>query len=186
MAEGLSGPFGYVILFLLVLGLSAVLFLPVPVFTVVIAASSVLDPFWVGLVAGIGSAIGELSGYFAGVIGEHALEKKEGPFYKQSKEMFKKYGFWGIVAVTISPITLIDLMGIIAGALRYGWKKFLLAALIGKIPRYMIVAYAGKKAMDRSFAFINDNPVWSAVAILAALAAIGLYYFRFSLKQKKK
>lgn len=186
IAGGLSGPFGYAVLFALVLGLSAVLFLPVPVFAVVIAASSVLDPFWVGLVAGIASAIGELTGYFAGAIGEHELAKKEGPFYKQSKEIFKKYGFWGIIAATISPITLIDLMGVIAGALRYGWKRFLLATLIGKIPRYMIVAYLGKKAMDQSFAFIHEKPMWSALAILIILAIICLYYFRFSLKQKKK
>jgi len=179
LAAGLSGPFGYVVLFFLVLALSASLFLPVPVFAVIVAAASVLDPFWVGVIAGIGSAIGELSGYFIGVGGEKVLERKEkeGAIYKKSKEVFKKYGFWGIVAVTIFPLTLIDFMGLIAGALRYGWKKFLLAAIIGKIPRYLIVAYAGKKAIDSSVGFATDNPIPSLVAVLVAIAAFDFWYF---------
>lgn len=149
----LGGPAAYGTLFILTLGLSAVLFLPVPVVSIVIAAAAVLDPFWVGVVAGVASAIGELSGYFVGVASERALEKKgkEGSIYKRTKEIFEKYGFVGIVAVTISPITLIDIMGIIAGTLRYGWKKFLLAAAIGKIPRYIIVAYLGKEVIGFFF-----------------------------------
>ena len=146
IAQGLSGPLGYILLFFLVLGLSAILFLPVPVFAVVVAASGVLDPFLVGIIAGIASAIGELSGYFIGAGSEHAIDKKgkEGDKYKKAKEVFKKYGFWGIVAAAVFPITPIDFVGVIAGALRYGWKRFLLAAIIGKIPRYLIVAYMGK------------------------------------------
>jgi len=145
IAQELSGPFGYLILFALVAALSAVLFLPVPVFAVVVAAASVLDPLTVGIVAGVASAIGELSGYFLGVASEHALKKKEGKIYSESRDVFKKWGFIGIVAVTLSPITLIDVMGLVAGALRYGWKKFLLAAVIGKIPRYVVVALLGRQ-----------------------------------------
>jgi membrane protein YqaA with SNARE-associated domain len=150
IAEGLSDPFGYVVLFCLVLVLSASLFLPLPVFAIVVAAAGVLDPFWVGIVAGVASAIGELSGYFIGVGSEKILDKKdkEGKRYEKAVVIFKKYGFWGIVAAAIFPITPIDFIGLIAGALRYGWKKFLLAAIIGKIPRYMLVAYMGKSIVD--------------------------------------
>lgn len=150
LAESLSGPLGYAVLFAVVLGLSAVLFLPVPVVAVVIAAASVLDPFWVGVVAGVASAIGELSGYFIGAGSERLLDKKgkEGDRYERLKELFQRYGFWGIVAATVFPLTPIDFVGLIAGALRYGWKRFLLAAVVGKIPRYMIVAYAGKALFE--------------------------------------
>lgn len=150
IAEGLSGPIGYVVLFGLVLILSASLFLPLPVFAVVVAAASVLDPFWVGLVAGVASAIGELSGYFIGVGSERILDKKdkEGKKYEKAVILFKKYGFWGIVAAAVFPLTPIDFVGIIAGALRYGWKKFLVAVIIGKIPRYMLVAYLGHSLLN--------------------------------------
>lgn len=179
IAESLSGPFGYAILFLITLALSAVLFLPVPVFLVVATAATVLDPFWVGVVAGIGSAIGELSGYFIGVGSEKALKKrgKEGYFYEQSRRLFRRYGFWGIAGAAVFPITPIDLVGLIAGALRYGWKKFLAAAIIGKVPRYLIVAYAGKAAIDTSYTAISENPVWALVVTLSILGLISFYYF---------
>ncbi len=185
IAQGLSGPLGYLVLFFLVLALSAVLFLPVPVFAVVVAAASVLDPFWVGVIAGIASAIGELSGYFIGVGSENIFKKKgkEGAFYNQSKGLFQKWGFWGISAAAAFPVTPIDFVGLVAGALRYGWKKFLIAAIIGKIPRYLVVAYAGKVAINKSFAAFAENPVWGLVVILAIIALIDLYYFRFKRKR---
>ncbi|MBN2517817.1 MAG: VTT domain-containing protein [Candidatus Altiarchaeota archaeon] len=147
VAEGLSGPFGYVALFFLVLVLSAALILPVPVFAVVLAAAQVLDPLPVGIIAGIASAIGELSGYFVGIGSEKVLEKKgkTDDLYRKAKELFEKYGFFGIVIATLFPLTLIDYVGVIAGVLNYGWKKFFLATLIGKIPRYIFVAYLGKE-----------------------------------------
>lgn len=177
----LGGPAAYGTLFVLVLGLSAVLFLPVPVFAIVVAAASVLDPFWVGVVAGIASAIGELSGYFIGAGSEKVLKKKgkEGLFYKRSGELFKRYGFWGIAAAAIFPITPIDFVGIIAGTLRYGWKKFVIAAAVGKIPRYMIVAYAGRVAINESWAAASENPVWALAVILTIVALIDFYYFWF-------
>jgi len=150
IAQELTGPIGYCILFLLVLVLSAAIFLPVPVFAVVLAAAQVMDPLLVGIVAGIASAIGELSGYFVGLGSEKILEKegKTGDIYRRAKELFQKYGFFGIVAAALFPLTLIDFAGLIAGVLGYGWKKFLLATLIGKIPRYIIVAYFGKALVD--------------------------------------
>jgi len=36
-----------------------------------------------------------------------------------------------------------DLIGIAAGLVKYSKKKFFLGCLIGKIPRYIILAYAG-------------------------------------------
>jgi membrane protein YqaA with SNARE-associated domain len=185
ITQSLSGPFGYAVLFFLVMGLSAVLFLPVPVVLIVTTAAQILDPFWVGVIAGVASAIGELSGYFAGVVGEKALKSHEGKIYEDSKKTFQKWGFWGIVLVTISPVTLIDVMGLMAGALRYGWKKFLLAAMIGKVPRYLIVAYAGKTAVDQSLAFVEDNPLFSVLVVLAVVAALGAYYARERQKFKK-
>lgn len=150
IAQELSGPIGYVTMFFIVLVLSAALFLPVPVFAVVLAAAQVLDPLLVGVIAGIASAIGELSGYFVGLGSEKILEKegKTGQLYRKAKELFQKYGFFGIVAATLFPLTLIDFVGLIAGVLGYGWKKFLLATLIGKIPRYIIIAYFGKALVD--------------------------------------
>jgi len=140
-----NGPTGYVVLFGVTLILSASLFFPVPVFAITIAAAQVMDPLLVGIIAGVASGIGELSGYFIGLGGEKVLEKKgrEGARYKRIKSLFQRYGFFGISLAAFFPITPIDFVGILAGTLEYGWRRFLLATIIGKIPRYLLVAYLG-------------------------------------------
>lgn len=151
---GMAGPLAYLVLFLVVLVMSASLFLPLPVFGIVIAAAiSLQDPLGVGIVAGVASAIGELSGYLIGIGGHKILESKhrEGRLYKKSQQLFEKYGFFGIVVAALFPFTPIDFVGIVAGTLRYGWKKFLLATLIGKIPRYILIAYTGAELIHLLF-----------------------------------
>jgi len=148
--ESINGPTGYLVLFGMTLVLSASLFLPVPVFAVAVAASQVMDPLLVGIICGVASSIGELSGYLVGLGGEKVLEKekKEGKLYDRAKRLFEKYGFFGISISAFFPITPIDFVGILAGTLKYGWKRFLLATLVGKIPRYLLVAYVGKAFIE--------------------------------------
>lgn len=151
---GFSGPLLYIIVFMLALVLSMSLFLPVPVFALVVTAAKISgDPLGIGIVAGVGSAIGELSGYFIGAGGEHLLSEKgkTGKLYARLKSFFQKYGFFGIIAASFFPLTPIDFVGLIAGTLRYGWTKFLIATVIGKIPRYVMVAYSGEFILNFLF-----------------------------------
>jgi membrane protein YqaA with SNARE-associated domain len=151
--DSLAGPLGYLILFFFVLVMSAVIFFPIPVTAFVIVAAGILDPLLVGIVAGIASSFGELSAYLLGCGGEKVLkkEKKEGEKYEKFKRFFDKYGFVGIVIAAFLPITPIDFFGLIAGSVRYGWKRFLFATMLGKIPRYLLVAYLGNAAIGYFF-----------------------------------
>ena len=63
--ESLSN-YGYAGVFLIALFSSATILLPAPGWTAVVAMSPYLDPLLLGLAAGIGSAIGELTAYVAG------------------------------------------------------------------------------------------------------------------------
>ncbi len=60
------GRWGYVGAFVISLIASATIVLPAPGIAVVIAMSAALNPYALGIVAGLGSAVGELSGYAAG------------------------------------------------------------------------------------------------------------------------
>jgi len=153
---GLPEPLAYIALFFAVMLMSACLFMPVPVFALIAAVSTFLDPTLVGIVAGIGSAIGELSGYIVGLGGEAILRKKgkEGDRYRHGKEIFEKYGFFGISFAAFFPFSPIDFVGVLAGMLRYGWKKFLLATMIGKIPRYLLVSYMSKGIIDATMMWL--------------------------------
>jgi uncharacterized membrane protein YdjX (TVP38/TMEM64 family) len=58
--------FGYPGIFLFTLLSYATVILPAPGATVVVVMGSVFNPFWVGVAAGAGATLGELSGYAAG------------------------------------------------------------------------------------------------------------------------
>ena len=64
---------GYPAVFLLSLLGSVSMVLPVPGLLSVCGASVVLDPFLVGLVAGVGETIGEASGYAVGHAGQNVV-----------------------------------------------------------------------------------------------------------------
>ena len=143
--------FGYPGLFFLVTVFNASIVLPAPTVLVIsIAATALGDPLLVGVVAGFGSAVGEMSGYLIGRGGEKVLKKEhlEGKKYKKVLSFFEKYGFWAIVVLSFLPILLMDFIGLLAGMLRYDWKKFFIATLIGKIPKCLLIAYAGKGVLD--------------------------------------
>ena len=57
--------FGYPGIFIISILANATVLLPAPGVAVVFTMGGMLNPFFLGIVAGIGSAIGELSGYMA-------------------------------------------------------------------------------------------------------------------------
>jgi len=63
------GRWGYLSVFAISLLSSATVLIPAPGLAVVFAMGRALDPVTLGIVAGIGSGLGELSGYIAGASG---------------------------------------------------------------------------------------------------------------------
>ena len=128
---------------------------PLPIFSteiVVFLAGSMTNPLLVGIVAGIATAIGELTTYVIGFGGEKLVSKKmnEGERYQQAVDFFKRGGFWAVILFAFTPLPM-DLIGVIAGGLKYDVKKFFAGALIGKIPRNVIIAYAGAGIIQSFF-----------------------------------
>jgi membrane protein YqaA with SNARE-associated domain len=143
------GPFG---LFLAAVIGNASLFLPLPVDLLIIPLSSVdyfglgvITPFILGLIVALGASIGEFSGYFVGLAGIKSFEsmkKKEVEKLKLLKEKLEVVGIPLIAFFAFTPLPF-DLIGIAAGLSKYSKKKFFIGCLAGKIPRYIILAYAG-------------------------------------------
>lgn len=149
LVPDLSNMGGWGYFFLIVLASSAT---PLPLFSteiIVGLAGTVANPLVVGIVAGIATSIGELTTYFIGLGGEKVIskKKKEGKRYKWATEKFKKWGFWAVIVFAFTPLPM-DLIGVIAGGLKYNLKKFFLGTLIGKIPRNIIIAYFGAASMQ--------------------------------------
>jgi membrane protein YqaA with SNARE-associated domain len=142
-SEQAIAAFGYMGVFAVSFLSSATIFLPLPGFLFIVAAGPFLDPFLVGVVAGAGMALGELTGYLIGRGGSRALKKKDRKWLKRGEEWFRKgRGFLFIVIFAATPLPD-DVTGILGGMFRYDWKRFLLAAFIGKTAMNLALAFAG-------------------------------------------
>lgn len=123
--------------------------LPLPADAVVFFAGSLgatiplLHPAFVTIVASVAATIAGLVAYAIGFEADKILLKeKHGKNYRKAEDYLERYGFWAIVFFAFSPLPM-DIMGLIAGALNYDWKKFVIASFIGRFFRCLILSYAG-------------------------------------------
>jgi membrane protein YqaA with SNARE-associated domain len=133
--------YGYPAIFLVsLLGNLSVIF-PAPSYIVVFAASSALNPVAVGIIAGLGATLGELTGYVAGASGKGVIENR--PTYQRIRLAVEKWGVWIIFLLGVIPNFFFDIGGMVAGATRMSLWRFILAAWVGKSIRLTIVAMTG-------------------------------------------
>ena len=100
-----------------------------------------LNPFLVGLAAGLGEPIGEISGYTAGYGGQIAINKWKR--YAQIENWMRRHGGITIFVVSAIPNFFIKLATIAAGALRY------------PLWRFFIFCWAGKTIKSLGFALVG-------------------------------
>lgn len=147
-AKSLIVQFSYIGIFFISVISTSTLFVPFPAYTIIFFATGLgLDPLFTGLVSGIGSAVGELTGYLVGASGRYVIEKKKidsvvGKTVAFFTKAFGRCGFWVILLVAFLPLPF-DIIGTLAGVGKYDIKKFYVATMIGKIGKCMFIAYAG-------------------------------------------
>ncbi len=150
-AQHLIVNYSYAAIFLVSVVSSATIFLPVPLIALVFFAAELgLNPLLVGVLSGVGSAIGELTGYLLGAGSEHVIEteskklktKSQHKTLQKMDKLFLKYGFPIIFICGILPFPF-DFIGIVSGATNYSVKKFMIATILSKVLKYVLIAYAG-------------------------------------------
>ena len=139
------GAYGYPTVFLVSLLSNAALLLPAPGIALVVAAGSTLDPLVVGVVAGLGAALGEMTGYFVGQSGQVIFEER--PMYWRIERWMSKSGTLVIFMLAAIPNPLFDIGGLVAGALRMPIWRFLLSVWLGKSLRFALLATIGAMAI---------------------------------------
>lgn len=133
--------YGYLGVFLICILAAAVIIVPVPGLPVIFVMGAVLNPWLVGLMAGLGEPIGEIPAYMAGYSGRASLEKSR--LYGRLNPWMERRGTLVLFIVSSIPNFVFDLVAAAAGALRYPFWKFLLVVFIGKTVKGMIIAFAG-------------------------------------------
>lgn len=133
--------YGYFGIFLISLLINLTLVMPLPTGILTSALGAIYNPFFVGLAAGSGAALGEVSGYLAGVSGREVLLKRKDGL--KIERHLRKYGGPGIMVLALIPNPAFDLVGIAAGALKIPFLRFLFWCWIGKVLKFLAFAYMG-------------------------------------------
>jgi uncharacterized membrane protein YdjX (TVP38/TMEM64 family) len=136
--------YGYFGIFLLSIAANATIIIPLPGVAITTAMGAIFNPFWVAIAAGLGAALGELTGYIAGFSGQGVVERAT--LYNRltgwmTQHQNLAYGM--ILLLAFIPNPLFDLAGMASGTLKLPLWKFLLACAIGKIIKMLMFAYAG-------------------------------------------
>ena len=101
---------------------------------VCVAATVDLNPFMVALVAASAEAVGELTGYLAGMGGKSFFEHKR--FYLRFKNLFSRYAALTLLIGSAVPNPIFDILGVIAGSTLYPVKRFILLIFAGKLFKF--------------------------------------------------
>ena len=152
--------------------LCGVSIIPAPTLLLVFTLGGVLNPTYVGLIAGFGGALGGITVYLTGAgMGtlwsrfqpkEQTAEHQRSPGYDivepvEAQVLSKGQAFynrlvrwvggwgasWVLLIVAAMPISPFYFAGLAAGSLRMGLLRFFLISWAGKTVRALIIAFAG-------------------------------------------
>lgn len=140
---------GYSGAFLINLISSASVIVPVPGLAAVCAAAAPdvgLNIVGLGLVAGAGATIGEMTGYLAGYGGQSFVQKSR--YYNRVQQLVVRRGALALFLLAVLPTPLFDVAGFAAGSLGYPVRRFLIWVFFGKIIKFIGVAYACQQSID--------------------------------------
>jgi membrane protein YqaA with SNARE-associated domain len=143
------------------------------------------------VMATVGSLVGGFVTYrLARKGGKAALERR----FSRRKvdkvcELFERWGFGAIVipALLPPPMPMVPFL-LAAGAMQYPVRKFLAALALGRITRYMLLAYLAARYGRRIIAFIrvHGHPVALAIIVVLVATAAVVFYFWGGAKPKRR
>ena len=179
------GNYGYLGTFFLSLGTNATIILPMPSILMILPLGATFNPLYIGLVAGLGGALGEMTAYVVGYTGRGLWQ--DNPNYIKAVGWLKRWGMLIVFIFAVTPMPL-DIMGIAAGNLRLPAWKFFLPAWPGKTIKYVVLAYVGYWGWET---FISNSDVRTtlivtivAALIVAVLLVLALVWEHFDWKKK--
>lgn len=141
--------YGYAGIFLLTLISNASVLIPVPGLWLATLFGRSLNPILVGLAGGLGSSMGELSGYLAGVSGKALIEKRKRAWYDRIHGWMGRNGFITIFLFAFFPNPIFDLGGIVAGTAGYSPWLFFSATLLARLLKFTLFAWLGHRYLPQ-------------------------------------
>jgi len=140
---------GYWGAFLVNLVGSAAVVVPVPGLAAVCAAVAPdlgLNLVILAVACAAGSTIGELTGYLAGFGSQGMMQKSR--YYSRIRGWVVRRGGLALFILAVIPNPLFDIGGIAAGSLGYPISRFFLWVGLGKLIKFLIVAYTCRQSIS--------------------------------------
>jgi ribonucleoside-triphosphate reductase len=109
--------------------------------------AKVFHPILVSVVGAVGTCIANLNDYaILGWLFRHHRVKKVRDIstYRKLLSFFDRYAFLTLSVASFLPIP-IDVIRMLAISRAYTYWKYILATFVGRLPRYLILAYVGKE-----------------------------------------
>ena len=152
---------------------AASIIIPIPYTVVLLAISTTgqFNPLLLAVVAGLGSAVGELVGYSLGYAGRGFVGKKRERRLNAMLRLFDRFGAAAVFIFALTPLPD-DLLLIPLGLLRYNLWKVFLPCIAGKFLMFLTIAYVGG-AIGQWYV---ESPILAvATIILLILVAIAMF-----------
>lgn len=140
---GELGKLGYLGAFLIAILANATIIIPAPGWMVIVGLGAILNPWIVGIVAGLGATIGQTTGYFLGHSGQSLVNLENSTKYQKVKNWINKKGSLMIFLFALIPNPFVDIVGAAAGVSKFSFLKFLLFCTLGTIPKHIFFALIG-------------------------------------------
>ncbi|MFC2027479.1 YqaA family protein [Chloroflexota bacterium] len=147
--KGYVKDYGYFGVFVLMLVSGMTIFFPLPSEAILAIAPNLMELSsdseisLLGFVASIGAALGEITAYYAGRWGSIVIAQKYEASYNRVERWMKKYGGPAIFVFSFTPLPF-DLVGLVAGSIRFPLWKFLFYCWVGRLARALLIVHLGK------------------------------------------
>jgi len=168
--------YGYLGVFLISLIGALSIVIPIPYTVLIFTCGHYLDPVLVALVGGVGSALGEISGYALGYAGRIVTSEERKRKMDYFLRLFNRHGAITVFIFALTPLPD-DLLFIPLGIVRYSFFKAFIPCLLGKILMCFLLAYGGRLSID----FVEELLGGSGEVIITIASTILLVVIVFLL-----
>jgi len=182
--QNFSIQYGYLGIFLVSLLGSASIFFPIPYTVVLFTVGSLekFNPILIAFASGLGSTVGEFSGYLLGLGGRKVISEKGKRNVEFLLKIFGRYGALAIFTFALTPLPD-DLLFIPLGVMRYGFIRAFIPAFLGKLCMSLIIVYSARFTIGIICQIFGIESDW-ALAIISMVIALILLTLIFILMFK--
>jgi len=169
--------YSYIGVFVISLVGAMSIIVPIP-YTFIILTLGIegMNPFLLTVAGGVGSGVGECSGYILGYYGRSVISEKQ---QRKMDYMIRIFDHYGPIAIFLFALTPLpdDLLFIPLGMLRYKFVKVFIPSILGKTLMCAILAFGGQLFGNiLSILFGESTPEMELlISVITAIALVFIF-----------